>query len=70
MRGFVTALKEKCKGDLHKRGRAQCKKASGQMRVHKHGSSTSQSVLSADLSGPNPNAVATTYTYLFVAVLY
>eukprot|EP00975_Prorocentrum_lima_P007197 1545842-Prorocentrum_lima.AAC.1 len=40
------------------------------MRVHKHGKSTSQSVLRADLSGPHPNAVGTDHTYLFVAVFH
>eukprot|EP00975_Prorocentrum_lima_P000884 186026-Prorocentrum_lima.AAC.1 len=54
--GLAAALEENCRGDLHKRGREQCKKAFGQMRVHKHGKSTSQSVLSADLSGPHQKA--------------
>eukprot|EP00975_Prorocentrum_lima_P033578 7046973-Prorocentrum_lima.AAC.1 len=40
------------------------------MRVHKRGKSTSQTVLSADLSGPHPKAVGTTCTYLFVAVFH
>eukprot|EP00975_Prorocentrum_lima_P041153 8648440-Prorocentrum_lima.AAC.1 len=40
------------------------------MRVHKHRKSTSQSVSSADLRGPHPKAVGTTYTYLFVAVFH
>eukprot|EP00975_Prorocentrum_lima_P010918 2320919-Prorocentrum_lima.AAC.1 len=50
--GLVAALKEKCRGDLHTRGGDQCKKAVGQLRVHKHGKHHSQSVWSADLSGP------------------
>eukprot|EP00975_Prorocentrum_lima_P012896 2735718-Prorocentrum_lima.AAC.1 len=40
------------------------------MRVHKHGKISSQSVLSADLSGPHPKAVGTAYTYLLVAVFH
>eukprot|EP00975_Prorocentrum_lima_P018338 3863101-Prorocentrum_lima.AAC.1 len=60
-------MKEKCRGDLHTRGCEKCKKALGQMRVHKHGNNNSQSVLSADLGGPHPKAVGTGYTYLFVA---
>eukprot|EP00975_Prorocentrum_lima_P024500 5150935-Prorocentrum_lima.AAC.1 len=55
--GVVTALREKCTGDLHSRGCEKCKKALGHMRVHQHGKSNSQSVLSADLSGPHPKAV-------------
>eukprot|EP00975_Prorocentrum_lima_P071623 12938732-Prorocentrum_lima.AAC.1 len=65
--GSVEAMEEKCRGDLHKRGCAKCKKAMGHMRVHKHGWSNSSSVLSAVLSGPRPKAVGTGYTYLFVA---
>eukprot|EP00975_Prorocentrum_lima_P010626 2257713-Prorocentrum_lima.AAC.1 len=42
----------------------------GHMRVHKHGKSSSPSVLSADLSGPHPKAVGTGYTSLFVAVFH
>eukprot|EP00975_Prorocentrum_lima_P012436 2636739-Prorocentrum_lima.AAC.1 len=52
----VEALRDKCRGDLHKRGRDKYKKAMGHMRVHKHWKSNSQSVLSADLSGPHPKA--------------
>eukprot|EP00975_Prorocentrum_lima_P062698 12886985-Prorocentrum_lima.AAC.1 len=40
--GLVTALKEKCKDYLRKRGCAKCKKALGQMRGRTHGKSTSQ----------------------------
>eukprot|EP00975_Prorocentrum_lima_P020173 4246234-Prorocentrum_lima.AAC.1 len=35
--GLVEAMREKCRGDLHTRGCEKCKKAPGQMRVHKHG---------------------------------
>eukprot|EP00975_Prorocentrum_lima_P066001 12906713-Prorocentrum_lima.AAC.1 len=52
--GLAEAMREKCRGDLHTRGCDKCKKAMGQMRVHKHGTSNSQSVLKVDLSGPHP----------------
>eukprot|EP00975_Prorocentrum_lima_P065771 12905383-Prorocentrum_lima.AAC.1 len=68
--GVVTALKEKCKGALHSRVCEKCKKALGSMRVHEHGKSNSQSVLSADLSRPRPEALGIADTYLFVAVFH
>eukprot|EP00975_Prorocentrum_lima_P003671 800909-Prorocentrum_lima.AAC.1 len=57
--GLVEAMQEKCWGDLHARGCEQCKNALGHMRVHTHGKNNTHSVLSADLSGPHPNAVGT-----------
>eukprot|EP00975_Prorocentrum_lima_P042270 8882381-Prorocentrum_lima.AAC.1 len=61
-------MKERCRGDLHQRGCDKCKRAMGHMRVHKHGTSNSPNVLSADLSGPHPVAIGTRYAYLLVAV--
>ena len=40
----------------------------GLRRPHKHGQSESQNVLSADLSGPHPEAVGTKFKYMLVAV--
>eukprot|EP00975_Prorocentrum_lima_P055563 11650260-Prorocentrum_lima.AAC.1 len=58
--GLVEAMKGRCKGDLHqRRGCMKCKKALGNMRIHKHGKGNSTSVLSADLSGPHPVAIGT-----------
>eukprot|EP00975_Prorocentrum_lima_P019225 4045596-Prorocentrum_lima.AAC.1 len=36
---LVEAMREQCRGDLHRRGCEKCKKAMGHMRVHKHGKS-------------------------------
>eukprot|EP00975_Prorocentrum_lima_P008805 1877916-Prorocentrum_lima.AAC.1 len=55
--GIITALKEKCQGDIHTRGCEKCRKALGHMRNHHHGKSTSTNVLSADLSGPHSKAI-------------
>eukprot|EP00975_Prorocentrum_lima_P018902 3982491-Prorocentrum_lima.AAC.1 len=60
-------MEERCKGDLHQRGCAKCKKALGNMRVHRQGKSNSTCVLSADLSGPHLVTIGTKYVYLFVA---
>ena len=40
----------------------------GVKRVHKHGTSESTNVMSADLSGPHPEAVGAKFKYMMVAV--
>ena len=64
----LESLRDKCKIDMHTRTCEKCRKALGQMRVHAHAKSESRNVLSADLSGPHPEAIGTKFKYLFVAV--
>ena len=55
-------------GDTYSKECARCREALGLKRPHPHGKSTSQNVLSADLSGPHPEAVGTKFKYMLVAV--
>ena len=55
-------------GDEYQRSCAKCREALGLRRPHKHGKSESTNVLSADLSGPHPEAVGTKFQYMLVAV--
>ena len=66
----VPELKEKCTRDVHQRNCPKCEKANGMMKAHHRNKSSSQNVLSCDLSGPHPAAIGTKYTYLFVAVFH
>ena len=64
----IESLKTKCKIDMHTRTCKKCRKAMGHMRTHTHGKSEPNNVLSADLSGPHPEAVGTKFAYMCVAV--
>ena len=55
-------------GDGHDKECERCRQALGMRRPHRHGQSTSENVLSADLSGPHPEAIGTQCRYMLVAV--
>ena len=55
-------------GDKHDKECKRCRQALGMRRPHYHCQSTSETVLSADLSGPHPEAIGTTFRYMLVAV--
>ena len=55
-------------GDEHDRGCDRVREALGMRRRHMKGVSESTHVMSADLSGPHPEAVGTHFTYMVVAV--
>ena len=55
-------------GDSHDKECERCRQALGMRRPHRHGQSTSENVLSADLSGPHPEAIGTQFRYMLVAV--
>ena len=55
-------------GEEYERECERCREALGMRRRHEKGKSESTNVLSADLSGPHPEAVGTTFKYMLVAV--
>ena len=55
-------------GEEYDRECERCREALGMRRRHERGKSESTNVLSADLSGPHPEAVGTTLKYMLVAV--
>ena len=55
-------------GEEYDRECERCREALGMRRRHEKGKSESTNVLSADLSGPHPEAVGTTFKYMLVAV--
>ena len=55
-------------GEEYDRECERCREALGMRRRHEKGKSESTNVLSADLSGPHPEAVGTTLKYMLVAV--
>ena len=55
-------------GDGHDKECEKCRQALGMRRPHRRGQSTSENVLSADLSGPHPEAIGTKVQYMLVAV--
>ena len=55
-------------GDEYDRECERCRDALGMRRQHEKGKSESTNVLSADLSGPHPEAVGTKFKYMLVAV--
>ena len=55
-------------GEEYDRECERCREALGMRRRHAPGKSVCTNVLSADLSGPHPEAVGTTFKYMLVAV--
>ena len=55
-------------GDTYDKDCEQCRRAMGMQRPHKHGKSTTENVMRADLSGPHPEAVGTKFKYMLVTV--